>query len=136
RAAQLLGVPELRDVTDAAATRGLPAPLDRRARHVVTEDERVLAAVRALEASDLPALGALFDASHASLRDDFEVTTPDVDRLVSIAQRDPDVFGARMTGGGFGGAIVALARRGSGAAAANRIVRAYEAGGSARGRVM
>jgi galactokinase len=107
RAAKLLGVPMLRDARLEDALR-LPPPLDRRARHVVTENARVEAAVRAMRANDLVALGALLDASHASLRDDFEVSTPALDRLVERARRDPAVLGARMTGGGFGGSIVAL----------------------------
>ena len=135
-AAALLGVPELRDVGDPHDTARLPAPLDRRARHVVTENARVLAAARALRADDARALGALFAESHRSMRDDFEVTTPDVDRLVALAQHDADAVGARMTGGGFGGSIVALAHRGRGAVAARRIARAYDAGGAPRSRVL
>lgn len=69
------------------------------------------------------------NASHESLRVDFEVSVPAVDRLVSCAQRDPDCIGARMTGGGFGGAIVALARKDRGAAVAQRTVDAYGAAG-------
>jgi galactokinase len=126
-AARELGVPQLRDLTPADLTRveRLPDPLGRRARHVVTEDERVLEAVAALERADLPRLGELFRASHDSMRDDFEVSVPDVDRLVELAQADEDVYGARMTGGGFGGAVVILARRGQGRAAGERIARAY-----------
>src|SRR5439155_1307793 len=85
--------------------------LARRVRHVVGENERVLAAVAALEAGDLVRLGALLDASHASLRDDYEVSTPEVDQLVEVARAQPETLGARLTGGGFGGAIVALVRR-------------------------
>lgn len=125
RATELLGVPMLRDVRDVAVLDRLPEPYRRRARHVVTENARVLDAVACLHSGDLERLGRLLNASHASLRDDFEVSVPEVDRLVAIAQADPDVFGARMTGGGFGGAIVALARRGAGTAAARRIASAY-----------
>jgi galactokinase len=125
RATALLGVPMLRDITDPSAVDALPDPLGRRARHVVTENARVTAAVECLRTGDVGALGLLLDASHASLRDDFAVSVPEVDRLVAIAQGDDDVFGARMTGGGFGGAIVALARRGRGRAAAERIVASY-----------
>src|SRR5439155_290006 len=92
--------------------------LARRVRHVVGENERVLAAVAALEAGDLVRLGALLDASHASLRDDYEVSTPEVDQLVEVARAQPETLGARLTGGGFGGAIVALVRRGGAAAVA------------------
>ncbi|MBV9131565.1 MAG: galactokinase [Chloroflexi bacterium] len=128
-AARLLGVPQLRDLTaaDAARVNALPEPLNRRARHVMTEDARVLTAITAMEADDLQRLGRLFAESHASMRDDFEVSVPDVDRLVDLAQADPDVFGARLTGGGFGGSIVALTRAGTGRAVAERVARAYAA---------
>ena len=129
-AARLLGVLELRDLVaeDEPRIAALPPPLDRRARHVVTENARVLAAVAALERTDRPALGALLRASHASLRDDFEVSLPAIDTLVALANADPDVIGARLTGGGFGGSIVALAGRGTAAAAAaRRIAGAYAA---------
>jgi galactokinase len=126
-AARLLGVPALRDVatTDLDRVAALPPPLDRRARHVVTEDQRVLEAVAALRAGDLAALGGLLDASHASLRDDFEVSIPPIDALVALAQAEPAVFGARLTGGGFGGSVVLLARRGEGRAVGDRLRAAY-----------
>ena len=129
RACALLGVAQLRDVGLAALDRitALPPPLDRRARHVVTEDARVLAAVSALRAGDLDALGALFVASHASQRDDYEVSVPQIDLLVALAAREPAVHGARLTGGGFGGSVVMLARRGQARAAAERIAAAYAA---------
>ena len=127
QAARLLDVPQLRDlsVSDAARVNALPEPLNRRARHVLTEDARVLAAIGALESNDLPRLGQLFDESHASMRDDFEVSVADVDLLVALAQAQPDVFGARMTGGGFGGSIVVLARAGRGRQVAERVARVY-----------
>jgi galactokinase len=126
-AARRLGVAQLRDIAmgDLARLEILPEPIRRRARHVVTEDERVLQAVTALETGDTPGLGTLFAASHASMRDDFEVSHPDVDTLVEIGTADPDVVGARMTGGGFGGSVVMLSSRGKGEAAAERIARAY-----------
>ena len=126
-AARRLGVPQLRDLTLADLPRiaRLPAPLDRRARHVLTEDTRVLAAVVALEDANLEQLGALFSASHASLRGDFDVSVAAVDQLVEIAQADPAVFGARMTGGGFGGAVVILAQAGEARAASKRIAGRY-----------
>ncbi|HLH23447.1 MAG TPA: galactokinase [Chloroflexota bacterium] len=129
RTCALLGVVELRDVgtADLARIAALPDPLDRRARHVVTENARVLAAVDALRAGDLPRLGALFAASHASLRDDYEVSVPEVDQLVALAAREPTVYGARLTGGGFGGAVVVLARAGAGAGVAARLAAAYAA---------
>lgn len=131
RAAQLLNVALLRDVVDVVEVARLPPPLARRARHVVTENARVLEAVACMRSGDVARLGRLFDESHASLRDDFEVTIPAVDRLVAIARDDVDVLGARMTGGGFGGAIVALARRGRGGDAAGRVVAAYGSPGRA-----
>jgi galactokinase len=128
-AARLLGVAALRDVTTAelAVAARLPPPLDRRARHVVTENARVLAAVRALEDGDLVRLGVLLREAHASLRDDFEVSLPAIDQLVDLANADPAIYGARLTGGGFGGSIVALAARDEGAVAANRIAAHYQA---------
>ena len=103
-ACERLDVASLRDVRDP---RGLPAPLDRRVRHVLTENERVDAAVAALEAGDFAALGALLDASHASLRDDYEVSVPEVERAVEDCKR-AGALGARIMGGGFGGSVLAL----------------------------
>src|SRR5947209_2422077 len=102
QAAALLGVSCLRelDLADLPRLEDLPGRLARRARHVVTEDARVLEAVDALRAGDLGRLGGLCNASHASMRDDYAVSTPEVDLLVELAQADADVFGARLTGGG------------------------------------
>ncbi|HEY2904446.1 MAG TPA: galactokinase [Vicinamibacterales bacterium] len=127
-AAALVGVERLRDVNSSALAqiRALPPLLARRARHVVTENERVLAAVDALGAGDAVRLGALFNASHASMRDDYEISTPEIDVLVRIAQQHTDVPGARLTGGGFGGAVVLIARSGRGGAAADDICAAYQ----------
>jgi galactokinase len=91
--------------------RELEAGDPRRVRHVETENARVRETVAALERGDAAALGPLFAASHASLRDDYEVSTPGLDALVATAL-EAGAFAARMTGGGFGGAIVALAERG------------------------
>ena len=111
-AAQHLGVAALRDVSAAqlaAAACGMEATVHRRARHVVTENARTLAAARALKQGDMPALSVLMAASHASMRDDFQITTPAIDRLVQIiSQAVGDQGGVRMTGGGFGGCVVAL----------------------------
>ena len=112
-AARILGVPALRDVTD------LQAALDtldddvmrRRVRHVVTENERVLAAFELAKQGDLAALAPLLDASHASMRDDYEITVPTVDLAVDAA-KEAGALGARMTGGGFGGCIIALTKAG------------------------
>lgn len=138
RAAALLGVAQLRDLEPADLPRiaRLPEPLSRRARHVVTEDARVLETVTALGAADLAAVGRLFSASHASMRDDFEVSVPEVDLLVAIAEAQPAVYGARLTGGGFGGAIVALARREDARRTADRIADEYTRQSGQRGTVL
>jgi galactokinase len=85
----------------------------RRCRHVVAENARVLEAVSALRQGDLARLGRLLDASHASLRDDYEVSCPEVDLLVDLARKVPGVLGARITGGGFGGCTVNLIEAGA-----------------------
>jgi galactokinase len=128
RAAELLRVPQLRDLSkqDLWRLTPLPEPLDRRARHVITENARVRCAVSAMQENDLPRLGKLLYSSHASLRDDYEVSIPEIDRLVELAGEEPDVYGARITGGGFGGSIVILARHGTGRAIGARIVARYE----------
>jgi galactokinase len=138
RAAAALGVAELRDATEADLDRisRLPAPLDRRARHVVTENARVQATVRALGSGDLAAAGRLFDESHTSMRDDFEVSIPAIDALVERARQVKGVFGARLTGGGFGGSIVALASRSDAATAAEDIVESHNRGTFGPARVI
>jgi galactokinase len=106
----------LRDVTSAdLADYGdrLPHPLLRRARHVVTENERVLAAVEALRSGDLNTLGKLLYASHASLRDNYDVSSRELDAIVEIASHAEGVYGARMMGAGFGGSALILARCGA-----------------------
>jgi galactokinase len=137
-AARLLGVTRLRDVPPESLERlsALPPTLARRARHVITENSRVLRAVRALEEGDIGHLGQLFEASHVSMRDDYEVSTAAVDALVDCGRSDPDVWGARLTGGGFGGAVVMLARAGRATRAAARIVASYRARTGAAGRVL
>ena len=110
-AAAYLGKPALRDVSLEAFIKVAPelAPLTRkRARHVVTEDTRTLQAVEAMRAGDAVKLGLLMNASHDSLRDDFEVTVSQLDAIVEIARGQDGCFGARMTGAGFGGCAVAL----------------------------
>ncbi|MDQ7828001.1 MAG: galactokinase [Armatimonadota bacterium] len=112
------GVRSLRDLAlrDLPLVHALPAPLDRRARHVVTENARVLEAVQALRRGDLAAVGTLLRASHRSLRDDFEVSTPELEAMVAAAQESPGCVGARLVGAGFGGAVLALVERGREAA--------------------
>ena len=101
-----LGIASLRDARAEDAT-DLPEPLDRRVRHVVEENARVDAAVEALRAGDLEALGRLLDASHASLRDNYEVSVPEVEATVERLAA-AGAAGARIMGGGFGGAVLAL----------------------------
>ena len=107
QAARILGVPALRDATEADLDR-LDGELLRRARHVVTENARVLATVAALHAGRVADIGPLLSASHASMRDDFEITVPRVDLIATTAEA-AGALGARMTGGGFGGCVLALA---------------------------
>ena len=108
-ACQALGIASLRDIGTDALDRinALPDPLNRRARHVVTENQRVLDGVAALKSGDIARFGTLMNASHASQRDDYEVSIPEIDALADSAQRH-GAIGARLTGGGFGGSIVAL----------------------------
>jgi galactokinase len=108
-AALALGVRSLRDITDSSELAGLDPLLARRARHVVTENSRVLAMAALLRAGQLGRAGPLLTASHASLRDDFEVSWPEADAVVASAI-EAGAYGARMTGGGFGGAVLALIR--------------------------
>ncbi|HET7046333.1 MAG TPA: galactokinase family protein [Gaiellaceae bacterium] len=104
-AAARLGVPALRDATPEQVAG------DTRARHVVSENARVLEAAAALAAGDLEQVGRLLSASHASLRDDYAVSTPELDALVA-ALEDAGALGARLTGAGFGGCVVAALRAG------------------------
>jgi galactokinase len=115
-AARTLKVPALRDTTLEAleAARGrMERVVFRRARHVVSENKRTLQTAKAIRASDWPAVGKLMYASHASLRDDYEVSCPELDAAVAIMQaigEDGGVIGCRMTGAGFGGCVVSLVR--------------------------
>ncbi len=109
--ARLLGVPALRDIdpeTFARRAHELPEVTRRRCRHVVHEYQRVLDSVAALRAGDLAAFGALMYDSHVSLRDDYEVSCRQLDVMVEAARRVKGVYGARMTGAGFGGCTVNL----------------------------
>jgi galactokinase len=105
-ACQELGIATLRDATEADLPR-LDGALRRRARHIVTENARVDAMAAALERDDLETVGALLDASHASLRDDYESSVPEVEATVARLKRE-GAAGARMVGGGFGGSVLAL----------------------------
>ena len=110
RAAANLGAGSLRDVQDRgeAVLRGVKDPIDaRRARHILTENQRVADVVSALGESDFAGVGRIFTASHASMRDDFEITTTHIDLIADTAVH-AGALGARMTGGGFGGCVIAL----------------------------
>ena len=133
QAARLLGVASLRDVADPAAVEGLPSPWRERARHVVTENARVLAACEGVDAARF---GQLMNASHASLRDDYAVSIDALDRLVEQLRATLGVFGARLTGAGFGGACVALAGRGAGLAAGRAAVARFNGHGAGEARLL
>lgn len=129
-ASAILGVRALRDVTDLvdALDRLDDEILRRRVRHVVTENERVLQAFELAKAGDIAALAPLLDASHASMRDDYEITVPTVDLAVEAA-REAGALGARMTGGGFGGCIIALTPAGEADRIGRAVARAFEEAG-------
>ncbi|MFT4210793.1 MAG: galactokinase [Microbacterium sp.] len=131
--ARLLGVPSLRDVTAADLPRAaqvLDEVTFRRVRHIVTENQRVLETVRTLRESGPLAIGALLLASHASMRDDFEISVPELDTAVDAAL-SAGAIGSRMTGGGFGGAAIALVPSDRVAAAADAVTTAFAASGFA-----
>jgi galactokinase len=123
--------PAIRALRDATLDQleGLRSHMDaaiyRRCRHVITENQRVLDAVAALESDALNQAGALFLASHASLRDDYEVSGPELDLLVEIACAQPGVYGSRMTGAGFGGCTLTLADAERAPSIAHAIAEAY-----------
>jgi galactokinase len=125
-AARALGVVALRDVEDLdAALAALPDEVSRRrVRHVVTENDRVRRTVDLLRAGRPEATGPLLDASHASLRDDYEVTVPELDVAVEAAVA-AGALGARMTGGGFGGCVIALVRASQADAVAGAVTDAF-----------
>ncbi len=138
-AARHFGLPALRDL-DLATLEARGAELDpvvlRRARHVVTENARVQAAAGALAAGDLARMGELMEASHASMRDDFEITVPAIDQLVGIVKDAiGKAGGVRMTGGGFGGCVVALVPHELVDAARDAVARSYTAPNGARATV-
>jgi len=115
QAARFLGAASLRDVTLqdlARASTALSQTTLRRARHVVAENERTRLAAQALQRGDAIEVGLLMNASHASLKEDFEVSSPELDAIVAASRRRPDCLGARLTGAGFGGCAVALVREG------------------------
>ena len=108
-AAQALGVPALRDATlEMLDATEMDAVVAARARHVIAENHRVLETVAALRKGDLPTVGSLMNASHASLRDLYEVSSLELDTMVTLLRQQPGCYGARLTGAGFGGCAVAL----------------------------
>ncbi|MEZ4710384.1 MAG: galactokinase [Caldilineaceae bacterium] len=124
----LPNITALRDVSSAQLEthrNRLPPLIYRRCRHVVTENERVLQTVAALKAGDLPEVGRLMAASHASLRDDYEVSSPALDAMVEAMSSAPGCYGARLTGAGFGGCAVALTQPGQEQAIADAVFEAY-----------
>lgn len=127
KACAALGIKELRELEekDLPKLEVLQDVLKRRARHVITENARVHAAVKAIVAKDFKKLGDLFAASHASMRDDYEVSIDAIDQLVEITRTQPGVFGARLTGGGFGGSIVAMTEKGKAAAIGAKVRKLY-----------
>ena len=131
-AAKILGVPSLRDATADALERArsrMDAVVYRRARHVIGEIERTVHAAEGVRASNWPTVGQLMYASHASLRDDYEVSCAELDAVVEIAQKigiKGGVYGCRMTGGGFGGCTVALVQADAVDAISKEIASQYE----------
>jgi galactokinase len=126
-AAAALGVPALRDATmqmlDAAH---LDPVIDKRARHIIGEDDRVLECVAALRAGDLLTVGRLMDASHRSMRDLYEISSLELDTMVDLLRAQPGCFGARLTGAGFGGCAVALMAAEAVEAAIPKVAEAYQ----------
>lgn len=132
QAARLLGLEALRDVIDpTAALESLPTEhLRRRVRHVLTENERVLQLVELLDAGQMREIGPLLTSSHASLRDDYEVSCPELDVAVEACLM-AGAYGARMTGGGFGGSAIALVDSRSVTATTATVGRAFSSAGFA-----
>jgi galactokinase len=127
-AAHALGVPALRDVSVEqleARAHALEALTLKRARHVVTEDERTLQAIEAMRKGDAVEMGRLMNASHTSLRKDYEVSSQELDTMVACARREDGCYGARMTGAGFGGCAVALVAADVAGAFAEAVVACY-----------
>lgn len=126
-ACELLKIKLLRDITwENLQKANLPDLLMKRARHVVSENQRVFQAVDAIKHKDLKFLGQLFLDSHRSMRDDYEVSIPEIDLLVELMISEKECFGARLTGGGFGGSIVAITQKGAGQRTAEKVASHYE----------
>ena len=132
-AARKLGISALRDADGLASVERLTEPWRRRARHVVCENARVLRAAHGVSAIDF---GQLMNESHQSLRDDYEVSTPALDELVASMQAESAVYGAKLTGAGFGGACVALCRAGEVINAATSVLTRYNSSAQHKGRLL
>ena len=127
-AARWFGAKALRDVSvdEFERSSGLSKVVMKRARHIITENARVLEAVQVMKAGNVKRLGELFNASHNSLRDDFEVTNEALNQIVECAQEQPGCYGARMTGAGFGGCAVALVQEKNAQEFTNAVSAAYK----------
>jgi galactokinase len=128
-AAAHFGVSHLRDVSYErfqAGSGGLAENTLKRARHVITENERVLQAAEALNAGDAVRMGQLMNASHISMRDDFEITNDELNIMVDLAQSQSGCYGARMTGGGFGGCAVAMVKTSAAKVFADKVAVEYQ----------
>jgi galactokinase len=137
-AARRLGLTSLRDATLADVERLAPhnATLARRVRHVVTENDRVRQFVAALATGDLARCGAIVDASHASLREDFDVSNEELDALADALRSQRGIHGARLVGAGFGGSVLALAEAGCAAEAARGAAELYRSRTGRTGHVV
>ncbi|MCX5010504.1 galactokinase [Streptomyces sp. NBC_00555] len=138
RAAALLGLPALRDLPAGdlpGALQALPAELAPLVRHVVTENARVTEAVSRLREGDVAALGPILTTGHASLRDDYRVSCPETDLAVTAAL-GAGALGARMTGGGFGGSVIALVEAGRESAVGESVTAAFGAAGHRLPRIL
>jgi galactokinase len=127
-AARFFAIEALRDVGEdefSARMCDLDEVVRRRAHHVITENARTLRAATAMRAGDAPMLGNLMNESHASLRDDFQVSSAALDCMVEVARVQPGCYGARMTGAGFGGCVVALVEEESAADFASAVAPVY-----------
>lgn len=129
-ASRAFGIPYLRDIQMDQFEKLAPVLDDvtyRRAKHIVSENERTLAAASAMKHGNAEEMGRLMKASHASMRDDFEISTDKMNLMVELANIEPDCYGARMTGGGFGGCAVALVDETEAGAIAARVIEQYNA---------
>jgi len=126
---RIFGVPTLRDVSEAKLIDNadkLDSVIYKRARHVITESMRTLEAANAMKENNSKKLGMLLNESHESLRDDFEVSSPELDQMVKCARNESDCYGARMTGAGFGGCAVALFRAETARECTERVISSYQ----------